>query len=251
MIIGLAQDIRYALRQLRTNPGFTAVAVITLALGIGANTAIFSVVNAVLLRPLPYPNSDQLVMLWEQNPHRGWFENIISGENFLDWQKQNQVFASMAAFESNSFSITGDRQAEEVPGEHVSANLFSVLGVQPFRGSLFRPEENRQDKAAVILSYGFWQRRYGGNPDLIGKTISINGEGYPVVGILAPTFSDDYASFQAAHSQLWLSGIEPFEPGRQSHAYHAIARLKPGVGLAQAQANMNSIAAQIDQQYPE
>jgi putative ABC transport system permease protein len=248
---GLLQDVRHALRQMLKSPGFTVVAVVTLALGIGANTSIFSVVNAVLLRPLPYPNAGQLVMLWEQNPHRGWFENIVSGDNFLDWQKQNQVFEGMAAFESNSFSITGNQQAEEVAGEHVSANMFSVLGVQPFRGRLFLPEENRQDRAAVILSYGFWQRRYGGNPDLIGKTISINGEGYPVVGILAPTFSDDYASFQAAHSQLWLSGIEPFEPGRQSHAYHAIARLKPGVGLAQAQANMNSIAAQIDQQYPE
>jgi putative ABC transport system permease protein len=248
---GLLQDVRYALRQMLKSPGFAVVAVVTLALGIGANTSIFSVVNAVLLRPLPYPNAGQLVMLWEQNPHRGWFENIVSGDNFLDWQKQSQVFEGMAAFESNSFSIIGNQQAEEVAGEHVSANMFSVLGVQPFRGRLFLPEENRQDKAAVILSYGFWQRRYGGNPDLIGKTISINGEGYPVVGILAPTFSDDYASFQAAHSQLWLSGIEPFEPGRQSHAYHAIARLKPGVGLGQAQANMNSIAAQIDQQYPE
>src|SRR5438309_9971704 len=127
--MGVVQDLRFALRQLRNSPGFTFVAVLSLALGIGANTAIFSVVNAVLLRPLPYPNSDQLVMLWEQNPHRGWFENIVSGENFLDWQKQNQVFAGMAAFESNSFSITGNQQAEEVAGEHVSANMFSVLGV--------------------------------------------------------------------------------------------------------------------------
>jgi putative ABC transport system permease protein len=248
---GLAQDLRYALRQLRKSPGFTTVAVITLALGIGANTAIFSVVNAVLLRPLRYPNPDQLVMLWEQNPHRGWFENIISGDNFLDWQKQNQVFASMAAFESNSFTIAGNQQAEEIAGERVSANLFSVLGVQPLRGRLFLPEENRQDKTAVILSYGLWQQRYGGDPDLVGKQISLNGESYPVVGILPPTFSDDYSSFLDAHSQLWLSGIEPFEPGRESHAYHAIARLKPGVSLAQAQANMSSIAAQIEQQYSE
>ena len=251
LISGLAEDLRYALRQMRKSPGFTVVAVVTLALGIGANTAIFSAVNAVLLRPLPYPNSDQLVMLWEENPHRGWFENIISGENFHDWQTQNQVFSEMAAFESNSFSITGGRQAEEVAGEHVSANLFSVLGVQPFRGRLFLPEENKEDKAAVILSYGFWQQRYGGDPDLTGKTISINGGSYPVVGILAPTFSDDYSSFAASHSELWLSGIEPFEPGRQTHAYHAIARLKPGVSLEQAQANMNSIATQIDRQYPE
>jgi predicted permease len=248
---GLRQDLRYALRQMLKSPGFTVVAVVTLALGIGANTAIFSVVNAVLLRPLPYPNSDQLVMLWEQNPHRGWFENIISGENFLDWQKQNQVFAGMAVFKSNSFNIIGNQQAEEIAGERVSANLFSVLGVQPFRGRLFLPDENRQDKTAVVLSYGLWQQRYGGDADVIGKQILLNGESYPVVGILPPTFSDDYSSFLDPHSQLWLSGIEPFEPGRESHAYHAIARLKPGVSLTQAQANMNSIAAQIEQQYSE
>jgi putative ABC transport system permease protein len=248
---GVFQDVRYALRQLRKSPGFTAVAVVTIALGIGANTAIFSVVNAVLLRPLPYPNPDQLVMLWEQNPHRGWFENIVSGENFLDWQKQNEVFAGMAAFDSNSFTIIGNQQAEEIAGERVSANLFSVLGVQPFRGRLFLPEENRQDKTAVVLSYGLWQQRYGGDPNVIGKQILLNGEAHPVVGILPSTFSDDYSSFLDPHSQLWLSGIEPFEPGRESHDYHAIARLKPGVSLAQAQANMNSIAAEIDQQYPE
>ena len=248
---GLLQDLRYALRQMLKSPGFTVVAVVTLALGIGANTAIFSVVNAVLLRPLPYPNAGQLVMLWEQNPHRGWFENIISGENFLDWQKQNQVFAGTAAFESNFFNVTGKQQAEEIAGERVSANLFSVLGVQAFRGRLFLPEENRQDKAAVVLSYGLWQQRYGGDFNVIGKQILLNGEPHPVVGILPATFSDDYSSFLDAHSQLWLSGIEPFEPGRQSHRYHAIARLKPGVSLAQAQANMNLIAAQIDQQYPE
>jgi len=249
--MGVTQDLRLALRQLRKSPGFTFVAVLTLALGIGANTAIFSVVNTVLLRPLPYPNAGQLVMLWEQNPHRGWFENIISGENFLDWQKQNQVFAGTAAFESNFFNVTGKQQAEEIAGERVSANLFSVLGVHAFRGRLFLPEENRQDKAAVVLSYGLWQQRYGGDFNVIGKQILLNGEPHPVVGILPATFSDDYSSFLDAHSQLWLSGIEPFEPGRQSHRYHAIARLKPGVSLAQAQANMNLIAAQIDQQYPE
>ena len=250
-MVGLAQDLRFALRQLRKSPGFAFVAVFTLALGIGANTAIFSVVNAVLFRPLPYPNAGQLVMLWEQNPHRGWFENIISGENFLDWQKQNQVFAGMAAFESNSFNIIGNQHPEEIAGERVSANLFSVLGVQPIRGRLFLPEENRQDKTAVVLSYGLWQQRYGGDADVIGKQILLNGESYPVVGILPPTFSDAYSSFLDPHSQLWLSGIEPFERGRESHEYHVIARLKPGVSLTQAQANMNSIAAQIEQQYSE
>jgi putative ABC transport system permease protein len=248
---GLIQDIRYALRQLRTNPGFTAVAGLTLALGIGANTAIFSVVNAILLKPLPYPEADRLVMVWEQNPQRGWFENIVSGENFLDWQKQNRVFADMAAFESNSFNLAGDNKPEEIAGERVTANLFSVLGVQPLRGRLFLPEEDTGDRAAVIVSYGLWQQRYGGDPALVGKPIALNGESYPVVAILPPTFGDDYSASFALHSKLWVSGIKPFPEGREFHDYHVIARLKPGITLAQAQANMNTIAGAIEQQYPE
>jgi hypothetical protein len=128
---GLIRDLRYGIRQLRKSPGFTVVAVLTLALGIGANTAIFSVVNAVLLRPLPYKDPARLVMVWEQNPHRGWFENIVSSANFLDWRQQNHVFAGMAAFESVPFNLTGYNGPEEVAGERVTTNLFSVLGAQP------------------------------------------------------------------------------------------------------------------------
>src|SRR5579864_6917357 len=146
---GLVQDLRYALRQLRKSPGFTAVAVLTLALGIGANTAIFSVVNAVLLRPLSYKDADRLVMVWQQNPHRGWFQNYVSGANFLDWKRQNHVFTDMAAFEWNSFNLSGDSKPEEIAGERVTTNLLAMLGTQPLRGRLFIPEEERQDKAAV------------------------------------------------------------------------------------------------------
>jgi putative ABC transport system permease protein len=248
---GLFQDFRYALRQISKSPGFAAVAVLTLALGIGANTAIFSLVNAVLLRPLPYKDADQLVMVWEQNPHRGWFQNIVSGENFLDWQKQNRAFAGMAAFESNSFSLTGDNRPEEIAGERVTTNLFSVLGVHALRGRLFLPEEERNDRTAVIVSYGLWQQRYGGDPALVGQQITLNGESYPVVGILPAAFSDDYSSSFAQHSEVWLSGIEPFDKGRESHDYHTVARLKPGTTLAQAQANMDAIASAIEQQFPE
>src|SRR5580700_1248717 len=124
---GVIQDLRYALRQLHRNPGFTAVAVLTLALGIGANTAIFSVINAVLLRPLPYKDADRLVMIWQQNPHRGWFENNVSGANFLDWKRQNHAFTDIAAFESRTFNLSGDSQPEEVTGQTVTTNLFSVL----------------------------------------------------------------------------------------------------------------------------
>jgi putative ABC transport system permease protein len=248
---GLFQDVRYALRQLRRNPGFTAVAVLMLALGIGANTAIFSMVNAVLLRPLPYKEADRLVMVWEQNPHRGWFENIVSAANFLDWKKQNDVFTNMAAFESNFFNLSGGGKPEEIAGERVTSNLFSVLGVQPLHGRLFLPEEEERGSAVAVLSYGLWQEHYGGDPGLVGKPIAINGEAYTVVGILPASFADDYSASFAPRSRLWIAGLNLQPEGREMHDYHAIARLKPDVTVAQAQTEMDIIAGRIEQQYPE
>lgn len=247
----LFENIRYAFRQLRKSPGFTVVAALTLALGIGANTAIFSVINAVLLKPLPYKDPDRLVMLWEENPHRGWTQNIVSGANFHDWEKQNHVFEDMAAFESPVFNLTGNGTAEQVAGERVSTNLFSVLGVRPLLGRLFLPEEDRREKSAVILSYGLWQQRFGGDPNVIGKNIFLNGDLYPVVGVLPSSFTDDYASSFASHSQLWVSGIEPMLEGREMHEYNALGRLRRGLELAQAQAEMTTIARAIEQQYPD
>jgi len=247
----LLQDLRYALRRLRKSPGFTVVAVLMLALGIGANTAIFSMVNAVLLRPLPYKEADRLVMVWEQNPHRGWFENIVSAANFLDWKKQNDVFTDMAAFESNFFSLSGGGKPEEVAGERVTSNLFSVLGVQPMHGRLFLPEEEKRGSAVAIVSYGLWEERYGGDPALVGKPISLNEEAYTVVGILPASFADDYSASFAPHSRVWIAGLNLQPEGREFHDYHAIARLKPKVKLAQAQTEMDTIASRIEQQYPE
>jgi putative ABC transport system permease protein len=248
----LLEDLRYGFRMLRKNPGFAAVAVVTLALGIGANTAIFSIVHAVLLRPLSYQDPARLVMVWEQNPHRGWSENIVSGANFLDWKRLNHVFDGLAAFESSFFNLSGDATPEEISGERVSTNLFSVLGVQPFRGRLFLADEEQREKAAVLVSYGLWQQRYGGDPALVGKRISLNGESYPVVGILPATFDDAIAKASLApHPQLWISGIEPFEQGREFHNYHVIARLRHGITLEQAQAEMDTIARRIELQYPE
>lgn len=251
MMTGLAQDFRYALRQLRKNRSFTVVAVLMLALGIGANTAIFSVVNAVLLRPLPYKNADRLVMVWEQNPHRGWFENVVSAANFLDWKKQNDVFTDMAAFESNFFNLSGGSKPEEVAGERVTTNLFSVLAVQPLYGRVFLPEEEEQGSAVAVLSYGLWQENYGGDPALVGNVISLNGEPYTVVGILPPNFADDYSASFAPHSRVWISGLNLQPEGREWHNYHAIARLKTRVTLAQARTEMDTIASRIEQQYPE
>jgi len=245
-------DLRYGFRMLRKNPGFTAVAVVTLALGIGANTAIFSIVHAVLLQPLSYQDPGRLVMVWEQNPHRGWYENIVSGANFLDWKTQNHVFVDSAALESNFFNLSGDAAPEEVAGERVTTNLFSVLGVQPLRGRVFLADEERREKAAVIVSYGLWQQRYGGDPALVGQRISLNGESVPVVGILPATFDDAMAKASSAPPpQLWISGIEPFAEGREDHNYHVVARLRPGITLEQAQAEMDTIARRIELHYPE
>ena len=159
---GLFQDFRHALRQLRKNPGFTSAAVLMLALGIGANAAIFSMVNAVRLRALPYKEADRLVMVWEQNPHRGWFENVVSAANFLDWKKQNNVFTDMAAFESNFFNLSGGNRPEEIAGERVTTNLFSVLGVRPLQGRLFLPEEEKRGTSAVTF-------------DLVVPTVMLSG----------------------------------------------------------------------------
>jgi putative ABC transport system permease protein len=244
-------DCRYGLRQLRKNPSFTATAVLTLALGIGANTSIFSLVNSVLLRPLPYPDAGRLVMVWEQNLHRGWLENIVSSANFLDWKQQSHVFTDMAAFESSSFNLSGNTIPEEVAGERVTTNLFSVLGVQPFLGRLFLPGEEKRGSAVAVLSYGLWQQRYAGDPNLIDKTIILNGEPLTIVGILPASFSDDYSSSFAPRSQLWISGLDLHPEGRESHEYHVLARLRPGLTLQQAQADMDTIAGCIEQQYPE
>lgn len=250
-MLSFIQDIRYGLRLLAKNLGFTAVAVITFGLGIGANSAIFSVVNAVLLKPLPYKDPDHLVMVWEQNPHRGWFENIVSSANFLDWRKQNHVFVDMAAFESSYFNLAGENKPEEVAGERVTTNLFSVFGIQPFRGRLFMPEEEKRGNAAVVLSYGLWQERFGADPGIVGKPVTVNGDRLRVVGILPAGFSDDYSASFAPRSRLWVSGLNLKPEGREFHNYHVIARLKAGGSLRQAQAEMDAIAGRIERQYPE
>src|ERR1700730_7257662 len=158
----LLQDFRYALRQLRKNPLFTAVAVVTLALGIAANTTIFSVVNAVLLKRLPFPEPDRLVTLWGVNPSRGWTDNPISPRWFVEWQQQNHVFADMAAFEPISFNLSGTGTPEEVAAERTTPNLFSLLGVTPTLGRGFASGESKPDSRVAVLSYGLWQ--VGGRP---------------------------------------------------------------------------------------
>jgi len=246
-------DLRFALRMLRKNPGFTAVAVLTLALGIGANTAIFSIVNTVLLRPLPYKDADRLVVAWEQNPERGWYQNPISAANFLDWKKQNHVFTQMAAADLvGSFNLTGTDRPEEIAGQQVTSNLFSLLGVRPMRGRDFLPEEDKpHGPLVVILSDGLWRRRFGGDPTLLGKTISLNNQNYTVIGIMASDFYFPPFWTELAKAEVWVSGLDLTEPDRTNHGFMALARLKPGVDPIQAQTEMDLISRRIQRQYPE
>ena len=248
----LMQDLRYGLRMLAKSPGFTAIAVLTLALGIGANTAIFSVVNAVLLRPLPYRDARQLVIVWEENPARGWTTNIVSAANFDDWRQQNTVFSDMAAVDPTSFNLTGVSEPLEIDGERVTANLFALLGVQPIRGRGFTAADDEPSSPPVaIISYGLWQRYYGGDTKVIGRQISLDGHSHAVVGIMPPDFTDAYTTFFNLHGQVWVPKLDMRPRGRTEHAYLALARLKPGVTLKQAQVEMDTIASRIERQYPE
>jgi putative ABC transport system permease protein len=245
------QDLRYGLRMLVKNPGFTIVAVAALALGIGANTAIFSVVNSVLLQPLPFKDPNQLVMLWEDATHLGFPKNTPSPANFLDWQRQNSVFAGMAAMAPRSFNLTGSGEPERLDGRRVSANLFQLLGVQPQLGRAFRPEEDAPGSRVVILSNGLWQRRFGGDRQIIGRAINLSGESYTVIGVM-PT-AMELPRMTDWHDQLWVTPAFPAEEAtsRGSHYLQVIARMKPGVTLPQAQAEMKTIAARLARQYPE
>jgi predicted permease len=243
------QDLRYGFRMLTKSPGFTAVAVLTLALGIGANTAIFSVIDAVLLDRMPYPDGDRLVIAWEQNPARGWFHNVISAANFLDWKRQNHVFTQLAAIDEGSYDVSGKGEPVEVYGEQVSADFFSVLGVHAALGRVFSPEEDRPDGArVVVLSYGLWKERYGGDDAVLGHTINISRVPYTVIGVMPRGF---YFPPWGDQAKLWIAGLDLRQPLRTWHDYQSIARLKAGVTMAQAQAEMDTIARRLESQYPE
>ena len=252
----LFQDIRYALRSLLQRPGFTLIAVITLALGIGASTAIFSVVHAVLLRSLPYGSADRLVMVWEDR-HRvgGKATNTINLGNFFDWKEQNHTFEDMAAFFDMSAKLTGDGEPEEVPSEIATPNLFSVLGVNPIMGRTFLLDDGKPDQPdVVVLSYGFWQKRFGGDQHVVGRHLTMNNRDVTVVGVLPRDFTLHItkASMSNKPPEIW----RPWQVSnelRQRHGRFAMAvgRLKPGVSLPNAQAEMDTIAARLEKEYPE
>ncbi|HEV3471346.1 MAG TPA: ABC transporter permease [Pyrinomonadaceae bacterium] len=248
MFVDVWQDLRYGVRTLLKNPGFTAVAVVALALGIGANTAIFSVVNAVLLRPLPYRDPDRLVMVWEDNTKGGYPRNTPAAANFLDWREQSRVFEGMAAIANQSFALTGAGEPERIDGRRVSASLFPLLGVEPLLGRVFLPEEDQPGAGrAVILSHGLWQRRFGSDPNITGKALTLNGESHTVVGVMPAHFR-----FPAREDELWvpIAFTNEQAANRGTHYLQVVARLRPGVTVEQAQAEMSAIAARLQEQYP-
>ena len=241
---GFVQDLHHALRQLRKSPGFTAVAVITLALGIGANTAIFSVVNAVLLRPLPYKDDSQLVVILNKG------RNPVAPANYLDWRRQSQSFAQMGAAEFWTPNLTGTDNPEKLWALHVTPDIFPMLGVQPLLGRVFLPEEQDAGKEhEVVLSYSLWQSHFGGNPEIIGRSVALSGERYSVVGVMPRDFK--FAPFWATKAQLWAPlALGPRLTDRGGSSLRVFARLKPGVTLEQAQAEMTGITGRLEGEFP-
>lgn len=249
LLADLLHDLRYAARMQRQNPAFTIIAVIALALGIGANTAIFSVVNTVLLRPLPYKDPERLVMVWEDATKHGYPRDTPAVANFIDWRDQNQVFEGMAAIAEESFNLTGTGDPERLEGRRVSANLFPLLGVEPQIGRVFTAAEDQPGtQRVVLLSYGLWQRRFGGDPNIVGKSLTLNGDSYIVVGVMPARFQ-----FPSKDDEAWVPiAFTPQETAsRNRHYLEVVARLKPGVTLAQAQTEMSTIATRLQQQYPK
>ena len=246
----LFQDLRFALRLLVKNPGFALIAAIIMALGIGANTAIFSIVNKVLIEPLPFRDVDRVVQIWHTPPQSsfpGMTTFAISPANFLDWQKENHVFDKMALYSGASFDITGAGKPEAIGAGAVSSDFFSALGVEPLHGRVFRAEENNPGQNhEVILSYKFWQTHYAADPGAVGKTINLDGDPYTVVGVMGPAMN------RPGFAQMWVpQGLTPVQAAvRNNHNFLAVGRLKPGVTLEQAQSEMNTISQRLEQAYP-
>ena len=243
---GFVQDCRYGFRTLRKTPGFTIVAVLTLALGIGANAAIFSFVDGVLLKPLPYPDPNNILLVWEKPP--GYDRNGVSTMNYLDWHNQNKVFRYSAAVSEKPVSLSGNGQPERLNAQTVSASYFEILGIGAAMGRTFAPDEDQPGKdQVVILSGRIWKSRFGSDPHIIGKTITLDGQAHTVIGVMPPG-----SVFDRGWQEIWLPlAFGPNDMTRNFHWLMVFARLKPGVNLAQAQADMDGIGSRIATAFPD
>ena len=242
------QDLRYGARMLLKNPGFTLIAVLTLSLGIGANTAIFSFVNAILLRPLPYRSADRLVLVWENNLQRGWNRAGPSAPTFLDWQEQSQAFEDLALLEPGSGTFTGLGEPRQIPALRVTTNFLPLLGAQLTRGRLFSTAEGGEGRQnVVIITHGLWVQSYGSDANVIGSKMQLDGLPYTIIGVLAPDFSFPLASDLFVP---WDRG-ELRQRDRRDHDFGVIGRLKRGVTVEQADTELNTISQRLAKSYPE
>jgi putative ABC transport system permease protein len=243
----MLRDVRYAGRMLMRNPGFTLVALLTFAVGIGVNTAVFSVFNGVLLRPLPYPDADRITMMWVDNRPQGIKEDIGSYPNYVDWRAQSASFDHVAAFTPAAFTLTGGDEPERIPGARTTANFHDVMGLKPVLGRLYtEAHEAVGNDGVVLLSYGLWQRRFGGAPDVLGKTMVLSGVPHEIIGVMPPELR------LPSDAQLWkpLAPTEGQRTARGAFWLPVIGKLKPGVSLEQAQTEMTGIATRIEAEYP-
>ncbi len=252
----LLQDLRYGLRMLAKSPGFTGVAVLTLTLGIGANTAIFSVVNAVLLNPLPFPQPERLAAIWRTSEKLGDFRGALSYPDFEDLQAQNTVFESVAAYTDNTSTLTGAGEPRHARSATVTSNMFSVLGVHPILGRAFQPGEDAPGNYVVILSQRLWQSQFGGEQTVIGRSVMIDGSSYTILGVMPAGFvfplGNDPPELWTTFSSMATSiGDKPITAERGAHFLRALARLKPGIALSRANQETIVVAGRLAKQYPD
>ena len=246
------QDLRFGSRMLRKHPGFTVAAVFTLALGIGANTAIFSVVNAVLMRPLPYPNPEQLIAIQDSLPGIGFPKAGLTEAEFLRLRDETQTFERVTVYVYETFTLTGAGEPERISSGLVSSDFFPLLGVEMEIGRGFRREEESEGQNdVVILSHGFWQRKFASNPDVLGQALTLNGRSYTIIGVLAPDFKSPLELQADTRVELWVPfGIDLSRPRNGNHGLNAIGRLRPGATIEQAQAEASTIIGQVVKDQP-
>ncbi|MGH9202614.1 MAG: ABC transporter permease, partial [Vicinamibacterales bacterium] len=260
-IEGLVQDLRYASRTLRKAPGFAAVAVVTLALGIGANTAMFSIINAVLLRPLPFPGADRLVAITETDMRPGPERSTVtsaSWPDFFDWRSRTRTFEHMSAYRGAAFTVVGQGLPRLVGGAVVSAEFFATVGVEPAIGRSFRQDDERAAADVVVMSDALWRSELGGAADVIGRTLRIDGRSFAVIGVMPPGFRFPIAF---PGPQLWVTVAEdarvdladdtPMTAQRGAHFVRVVGRLRPNTTLAAAQSELDAIAASLARNYPD
>jgi len=244
----LLKDTSYAIRNLIKRPGFTLIAVVTLALGIGANSVIFSAINALLLKPLPFPELDRVVAVWDRNQARGVERNEVAMANYLDWKAQNQSFENLGLYAWWSANLTGQETPERLQGFVVTSNFFDVTGVKPIMGRTLTADENEPGKdQVVVINYSLWQRRFGGDPNIVNKTATLNGITRTIVGVMPQGFN--YPKGAELYAPIRMT--PELVRNRQFHTYLVVGRLKPGVSIANAQAELDTITARLAQQYPE